>query len=214
VKIDYFEDPFVIVVKDMFTKSINQKILEEAISLKDLFMRGTTIHKSRQTIRTNQTAFYDNIYKDKREDSILLNSIGEIFEGKRFEGVRDVLSSSPFPLCILNVTTTHETQVSRYGDTGQKYEWHIDRTRNTRWISLVYHFYNEPKKFLGGDLRFSSSPLNKSKLLHDDYKSIKVENNTGYFFASNTSHCVENTTSPKKFEFGRFSVNCWIGMRE
>ena len=198
----------------MFPKNINKKILEEAISLKGFFEKGKTIDKEAEYIRTNQTAFYDEIYRDKRNESVLLTTIHNIFQGKLYNPVRDALHSSPFPLWILNTTTTHETQVSRYGDKGQKYGWHTDTITNSRLISFVYHFFNEPKKFKGGDLRFSSSPIVKNKLIHDDYKSIKVENNTGYFFGGNISHCVEKTISPKNFEDGRFSVNCWIGMKE
>jgi len=213
MKFDYIEDPFVLIIKDIFPKETNQKILEEAITLKKKFKLAETSGDESSWLRTNTMASYDVIYKDKRQDSVLLNSIDDIFRGKNYQYIRDVIISSPTPICLLTSTNKHETQVSRYGGKGQRYGWHTDNLGgSSRLISLVYHFFQEPAKFKGGEIRFSSSPNYDDKLIHDNYKSIKIENNTAYFFSSNISHSVTPTTSSSIFNHGRFSVNCWIGM--
>ena len=54
--------------------------------------------------------------------------------------LRDLLNSAPSPMRAFSQTNTHETQVSRYGDSNQKYDWHIDRLLdNSRLITFSYN---------------------------------------------------------------------------
>jgi Rps23 Pro-64 3,4-dihydroxylase Tpa1-like proline 4-hydroxylase len=43
--------------------------------------------------------------------------------------------------------------------------------------------------------------------------TIEPENNMAVIFGSRIPHTVLPTTSPKEFNRGRFSVNCWIGIK-
>ena len=216
MKYKLLHDYPVLMIENLFPKPINKKILEEAISLKKLYQTASTFGKKANWIRSNIVAYYDDIYNGRRQESVLLESIEKIFHHEKYSDLRDIINSSPYPLHHFNLTNIHETQVSRYGDKGQRYGWHADKGSNSeRLISFVYHFFEEPAKFKGGNINFSKLPTYKDKLLNsnDDYVSFPIKNNTGYFFPSYLSHRVEPTTSPKTFKNGRFSVNCWIGMR-
>ncbi len=54
--------------------------------------------------------------------------------------------------------------------------------------------------------RRAADPKIKAKKI-----TIKPENNMAVIFGGKTPHFVHPTKSPKTFNKGRFSVNCWIG---
>ena len=80
-------------------------------------------------------------------------------------------------------------------------------------ITVVY--YAGLKKYEGGELFFSNSPIIDGKLIEKkpEILAISPEPNTMYIFASNTTHAVAQTQSPEEFKLGRFSVNCWVGIK-
>ena len=60
----------------------------------------------------------------------------------------------------------HETQVSRYGNDGQLYNYHIDAfSDDMRQVTVVYYFHEEPKKYTGGEITLTSSPIYKGKII-------------------------------------------------
>jgi len=79
-----------------------------------------------------------------------------------------LLSSSQIPLNEFNQTNVHETQVSRYGDSSQKYDWHCDSDNKKRIITIVYYFHKEPKKYKGGEIELSRSPSAFGKIVDDN----------------------------------------------
>ena len=100
---------------------------------------------------------------------------------------------------------------------GQFYDWHCDSDDRKRIITAVYYFHKEPKKYKGGEIELSKSPSAFGKIVDDNKDNvitIPPENNMMVIFAGNVSHRVKATESPKKFDLGRFSVNCWIGKNE
>jgi len=205
-------EPYVLKIENVFTKKISQDILDEAVGLKNDFSVATIQNGVNKKTRDNQVIYYDNYYLNKRDKSVLLKNIGKFFANEDFG---NILRSSKDPIRRFPNTNYHETQVSRYGDNGQKYEWHIDNDgSNGRLITFVYYFNVEPKKYQGGNIVFSSSPIT-DKLVDNDLPQINEipQNNTGYIFDCYTAHTVLPTTSPKKFKDGRFSVNCWIGIK-
>ena len=208
-------NPYVLKIENVFSKKINKEILDEAVGLKNHFFDAVLANnRNDKSVRSNTALYYDTHYKDKRYESVLLTNIDKFFSDNNLSSI---LSSSKFPIRTFRNTNSHESQVSRYGDNGQKYIWHVDNSNNSnsRIITFVYYFNVEPKKYKGGEIVFSSSPItSESKLLDETMPQVKAipENNVGYIFDSYTSHTVLPTTSPKSFKNGRFSLNCWLGI--
>lgn len=201
-------------IEDVFSKDINQKIIKEAIKNKNTFKEALISDKNipNPKVRNNTVSFYDELYLNNRNESVLLKSLDLLFSDINF---RSVLSSSTYPFNLFPFTNTHETQVSRYGDSKQKYDWHIDRfDSEQRIITFVYYFNETPKKYKGGEILLTDSPLVGQKPINSkpNILKIKPKNNMGIIFSSTTPHCVSPTTSPIEFSKGRFSVNCWIGV--
>jgi SM-20-related protein len=210
--IDIFKDPVpYIVIKDFFPTQINKNIINEVILNESKFSDATIGKGLDKTYRSNMVAYYDIMYDNDRSKSFLLSAIdGKFGLDKDF---RELLSSSPYPMCDFPLTNYHETQVSRYGNQ-EHYDWHIDRMDNiTRHITCVYYFFKEPKTWSGGYLHLSDAPIMQKQLIGKYAKTISIEpeNNMAIIFSSTDSHRVEKTISTDIFEDGRFSANIWIG---
>lgn len=212
----YFKEPIPhIIFKNLFSKVANKKIIDEVISYKDKFISsgvGGGVSKPNPSLRTNTVLYMDRL---ERKTSFFLTEIDRLFaENQDF---RDILSSSPYPINEFLNTNTHETQVSRYGNEGQKYDWHIDSGEIHRKLSFVYYFWKEPKKFKGGIIELTSSPVfdgqTVERLSFSNAVSMIPVNNMAIVFGGKTAHRVTPTTSPTKFEDGRFSANVWIGFK-
>jgi len=213
MRICFFETPIIhLIIHDIFDKKTNEKILGEVIKLKPLFHDAVTSGNKGKTFRSNKVAYYDEIYNSNRQKSPLLSELDKLF---KTEKITETLISSPYPLNDFSSTNYHESQVSRYGNRGQKYKWHSDKMPNStkRLITFVYYFNKSPPKFSGGDFQITNSPIYDGNIIKKDakIKIIKPKNNIGIFFPSYCAHRVMETKSPKKFEDGRFSINCWIG---
>ena len=203
-----------IIFDNFFGTELNKKIFDEAIALESYFEDATTIGKIHE-MRVNQVCYYDNVYDSpvERVKSPLLKALNKKFQSEEF---RDILSSFAFPITEFPITNNHETQVSRYGNDKEFYKWHIDRLENnSRLVSLVYWFCRYPRKFKGGNIAITNSPITRGKLVEKSPKvlDINYKNDRAVVIGSTTPHTVYPTTSPKEFAAGRFSVNCWIGFR-
>lgn len=215
--IEVFFDPvFHIVVHNMFDEETENRIFEEVIENKDSFEQakiGKGYSRREKDFRSNTVLYYDEIFRNKRNESVLLEAIEKAFKDKK---IREMLNSSPYPLSEFGNTNQHEVQVSRYGDDGQKYKWHIDDGASTgiRKLTMVHYFGEHNYK--GGELQFTNSPIYNGKTIikKPEIKTIKPKNNMTVFFGGNTPHRVMPTKSSKVFEKGRFSVNCWVGYRK
>lgn len=217
--IEYYRTPVpYIIFRNIFTKIVNKRMLDEILSLKEKFVHSGTGGTTRYnpSMRTNTVLFLDAIFKIRKE-SFFLTTISRLFrEDKEF---REIVCSTAHPINQFMKTNRHETQVSRYGDEGQRYDWHQDRfVNNSRILSMVYYFWKEPKKWTGGDIQFTDSPIYDGKAIESliegkNLATIKPENNMAIVFGGQTAHRVLPTTSPKKFEDGRFSSNIWIGFQ-
>lgn len=213
MKFEFGYDPFYIVIRDVFTKKENEDIFKEAVSNKKNFEPAVIGEGKNTKFRSNLVAYYDKIYQTDRSSSKLLTKIDDLFKTDQF---KDVLSSSPYPITQFSKSNFHETQVSRYGDEGQKYNYHIDAfADDMRQVTVVYYFHEEPKKYTGGEITLTSSPIYKGKIMDKSRKEITItpENNMAVIFGGTTAHSVTPTKSLKTFSKGRFSVNCWIGRR-
>jgi len=208
-----FEPVPIIIIRDILTKKENKEILEEAVKNKKEFIHAVIGAGKKSDFRSNKVAYYDEMYRGDRSKSKLLSKLDVLFKTNEFN---EILSSAPYPINQFGLSNHHETQVSRYGDGGQLYKYHIDAfANNTRQLTLVYYFNEEPKKYKGGEIIFTRSPVYKGKPVDSNEEQIKLipENNMAVIFGSHTPHSVLPTTSPKTFSKGRFSVNCWIGIK-
>jgi|LWDU01.1.fsa_nt_gi Rps23 Pro-64 3,4-dihydroxylase Tpa1-like proline 4-hydroxylase len=214
MKFEFIYDPVpLIIIRDIFTKKENAEILAEVIKNKENFKPAIAIGKIEE-FRNNIISDYDMIYSQDRTKSILLTLIDKNFNNKKFI---EIINSFVYPINLLGQTNTHESQVSRYGDQGQEYKYHIDSfaENNNRMITLVYYFHKEPKKYKGGEIQFTRSPIHDGKVMDKNETPITItpENNMMVVFNSKVAHTVLPTTSPKTFDKGRFSVNIWVGVR-
>tara|TARA_R110002124_G_scaffold90286_2_gene230429 strand:- start:607 stop:849 length:243 start_codon:yes stop_codon:yes gene_type:complete len=80
---------------------------------------------------------------------------------------------------------------------------------------MVYYFNEEPKKYKGGKLVLTDSPIIKGETVDINAKTLSIdpENNMAVIFPSGIPHMVEPTTSSNVFSEGRLSVNIWIGRK-
>ncbi len=213
MKFEFIYDPVpLIIIRDIFTKKENAEILAEVIKNKENFKPAIAIGKIEE-FRNNIISDYDMIYSQDRTKSILLTLIDKNFNNKKFI---EIINSFVYPINLLGQTNTHESQVSRYGDQGQEYKYHIDSfaENNNRMITLVYYFNKEPKKYKGGEIQFTRSPISDGKIFDKNETPITItpENNMMVVFSSKVAHTVLPTTSPKTFDKGRFSANIWVGV--
>jgi Rps23 Pro-64 3,4-dihydroxylase Tpa1-like proline 4-hydroxylase len=215
MKIEVLRDPFCIIIKECFgDKSIlfMREIIKNQKRFEDARVGAHGKGVVNKAIRSNITAYYDDLYKDKRNMSPLLTHTGLFFQS---QFMHELMNSAPFPLNIFGKTNYHETQVSRYGDSQQKYDWHIDRlTDDSRLVTFSYYLCKFPKKFTGGEIVLSNGLLAENKIHGETNRhKLSVENDMLVIFDSRTPHCVMPTKSPKKFEDGRFSVQMWLGIK-
>jgi Rps23 Pro-64 3,4-dihydroxylase Tpa1-like proline 4-hydroxylase len=212
MKFEFIYDPVqLIIIRDVFSKKQNKEILEEAVKRKKDFQHSVIVAGKTPEFRSNDVAYYDNIYEGRRKESKLLSITQKLFDTTQFH---ELMASSEYPMHLFCRTNHHESQVSRYGNEGQEYKYHVDTlATSSREITFVYYFNEEPQKYTGGEITFTRSPIYKGKVFDKNTKTITLtpENNMAVIFGSNVAHRVSSTKSPKKFSSGRFSLNCWIG---
>ncbi len=210
----YFTIPIKhLVIEDFLTEEVNKKVLNEMIEQKVNYRPART-GKVIDDKRTNSSVSYDHVFKDNRDDSVLLNAMQGLY---RDSGFNILLSSMGYPFDHFSTQTINETQISRYGgEEGEHYGWHIDRfaPNNERIITIVYYCFNEPKKFTGGQIELASNVSWKDNPVGElDSKVYEIKNNMAVIFPSINLHRVHPTKSPDSFEDGRFSANIWVGFK-
>jgi Rps23 Pro-64 3,4-dihydroxylase Tpa1-like proline 4-hydroxylase len=217
MEFEFIYDPVpLIIIRDIFTKKENAEILAEAIKNENNFENSVILNNNSSQeedikFRNNIVAYYDRIYGSDRSKCKLIMLIDKVFKNDKF---REMFTSFLYPINLFGITNSHETQVSRYGDQGQKYNYHMDFD-GSRLITLVYYFHKEPKKYKGGEIQFTRSPIHDGKILDKNETPITItpENNMMIIFGSKIPHTVLPTTSPKTFDGGRFSVNIWLSKK-
>jgi len=203
---------FAILFYNFFDNKTNELIRLEAKHLQ--FSQAKLMTGIDKTFRDNKSVDYDEIYstKEQKNKSPLISAIQKKFSDSGFV---DILASSPYPLSEILAIDSFETSVSTYSE-NQRYKWHVDRfDASTRLISLVYYFFKEPKKFTGGNLGLTSSPVSKGNTieeLNENYLEVKPINNLAVVFGSNTPHCVLPSNVENE-EYIRYSANIWIGKK-
>ena len=219
-KLERLKDPDVLIIRNMFGKLLVQKFLKHMQSMKSEFQQAEIKGSQGQNlkdkkIRNNTALFLTQLFPGESITSSVLGR--NLVEAIQSGFLHQITNSSFYPIFDMATTNFSEIQVSRYGNAGQHYDWHIDRTlnNNQRWITLVYYFWKEPRRWKGGELGLTNGMTFNSKIIAQKPKpkiiKIRPENDMAVLFSSRTPHCVHNTISPNKFIDGRFSVNMWIG---
>lgn len=115
-------------------------------------------------------------------------------------------------------------EVNAYGD-GAHFQAHRDiaigsgraamgmKPNEDRFITAVFYFYREPKRFDGGALRLYRFGATPSGVGSEDESSVAFEpvQNSLVVFPSWATHAVERVTCPSgRFADFRFALNCWF----
>lgn len=109
-----------------------------------------------------------------------------------------------------------ESQLTAHND-GNYYKIHRDNSSsktNTRVLTYVYYFNQEPKAFSGGELQIYDSKINKynSYIPAQSFQRVEPRNNSIVFFLSRHFHEVLPVNCPSQnFADSRFTINGWIG---
>ena len=115
MEVEILRDPYCIIIKNCYG-SKSDLFLKEIEKNKKFFTESTIGYgegKIDKNIRSNTTAMYDDLYLNKRDLSPLLVNSQKFFNSNE---LHQLLGSAPLPFSLFNQTNTHETQVSRYGD--------------------------------------------------------------------------------------------------
>lgn len=107
-----------------------------------------------------------------------------------------------------------EMQLTAHND-GCFYKIHNDSgspETETRILTYVYYFYQEPKQFSGGELRLYETDINGSMVTPSDcFNTIEPVNNRIVFFDSRCKHEVLPVACPSRsFPDSRFTLNGWL----
>lgn len=219
-EIKYFEKPGPHIIIDNFFSNQNSKaILDEAIKLEPFYTQAMTIgaghtfdgckqcekirKASKLAVRDNTIISLDHQYKNKRYESVILSSFGEVLKDPNFI---NILIDKPSTFALIDYVNTSESLLSRYGQC-DFYKWHIDNTinREQRLITIIYYFNKEPEKFTGGELLFGAKST-------ENYKIIKPKHNRLIIFPSDMLHSVNDVKFlDSDFGSARFSLNLWVG---
>jgi Rps23 Pro-64 3,4-dihydroxylase Tpa1-like proline 4-hydroxylase len=123
----------------------------------------------------------------------------------------DILSKLDLPsFSIGNI----DSQLTAHND-GDYFKIHNDNgssETNTRVLTYVYYFNQEPKAFSGGELQIYDSKIeNNYYVASDSFQKIEPQNNRIVFFLSRHFHEVLPVKCPSQdFADSRFTINGWI----
>ena len=186
-------------IENFLTQAENQKILASVIKLEGYFEKSTT------SLNLNETNF--------RQSKVLhLAPISKARISNRIKlvlpQVLSKLSHQIFPIAKI------EGQVTAHNH-GHYYHAHNDNGMPEvakREITYVYYFYQQPKKFSGGELVLYDGKIDNNYYTQaNSFKKIAPINNTIIFFPSHYWHEVLPVNCPSKtFADSRFTINGWI----
>ena len=82
----------------------------------------------------------------------------------------------------------------------------------TRELTYVYYFYQEPKQFAGGNLKIYDTEIRQSGIdKNGSSQIVEPRNNSIVFFNSRCLHEVLPIKCPSQsFEHSRFTLNGWL----
>jgi len=189
--------------ENFLSNSENQQLLNYALEKKSDFVPAVISNE----LVTNRFKS-----KENRRASVLQSfaQFQELIVKKIKEMLPDVLTTLNVPEFSI---AKFETQLTAHNDRNF-FRTHVDNLYpvNTRFITYVYYFYQEPKAFTGGNLRIYDSKIQGEYYSKaDKFKTIEPKNNSIVFFFSSYLHEVLPVSCPSQaFADGRFTINGWI----
>ena len=190
--------------RNFLTDSENAALLRYALDSESLFVPTTVVSSARER--------QDHGHRSSKK---LSGSLGEWkpLLRQRFAHVFPEISKS---VGLKEDTIDRiELEVVAHNH-GDRFGRHLDTLyygkggpeKTTRFLSGVYYFFREPRRFTGGELRlypFGSSPP------PDQFAEVIPENKMAVFFPAFAAHEVLRVTcSSRLFADSRFAVNCWF----
>jgi hypothetical protein len=199
----------VLCIDDFLPEDDAQKVLQECIDLKKVYMParvfdGPSATKIDTNYRDNEVVYLDDVFRGSPERSDILRILKEKIWT---EDCKALWHDGYYIFDIVNYSTFQEAVISRYGD-GAFYKKHRDTRRDHityRLVTLVYYVNRLPEVFTGGTL-----------VLWQEQESVRLEvkHNRAVVFPSFTFHEVEKVKmTSEEWDQGRFSINYWIGFR-
>lgn len=203
-----FRSP-VLCIDNFLPEEDAQKILQECIDLKKIYMPATVFDgpsatKIDKNYRNNEVVHLDDVFRGSPRRSDILRILKEKIWT---EDCKALWHDGYHIFDIVNYSTHQEAVISRYGD-GAFYKKHRDTRRDHityRLVTLVYYVNRLPEEFTGGAL-----------VLWHEQESLRLEpkHNRAVIFPSFVFHEVEKVgMTSEEWDQGRFSVNYWIGFR-
>ena len=189
------ETPFLIV--DNFYNKKEQKLIWAELDFhKENFVvdegtanRGVAINNNGKSIANLSRIYLDELYKNKREQSNILQCYQKLFTREIINKYKEkTLAARTYA-----ITNTDWSQVSYY-ENNNNYEEHFDEFIH----SVLIWFYRKPKRFDGGDLIFT-----------DLNETVKCKHNRMILFPSYYYHKVNKVIMKEQYKnkgLGRFCL--------
>jgi Rps23 Pro-64 3,4-dihydroxylase Tpa1-like proline 4-hydroxylase len=204
MKISVIDPISVIILEDVFTEKEQKEIFSELCGyVKDgrLLTADQTYsatYEDGSLKKKNSAIYLDKIYSfDQRIESAILMNTEKILLSY---GIKNDLQNYNLFYGILKLANNHFTLVNYYEDSDY-YDFHHDASA----FSTLSFFFEEPKKFSGGNVIF--------KVDNKEFE-VDIKNNMSIFFPSFYEHKVVpikmNSESNKGSVSGRFSIAQFI----
>lgn len=152
---------------------------------------GTAYSKEGVCLKRNNGVFLKDVYADLVKSSIWL-ATREIFSGLTEE-------FSKLHMCNRTVlSTNYSTVLASYYEDSDYYLPHFDSSV----VTVLYWFFDEPKRFTGGNLTFS-----------DTGETVTVKNNSVLLFPSWAKHSVDTVSmepEDRGKKLGRYCISQFL----
>ena len=189
------ETPF-LVVDNFYNKEEQDLIWTELDFHKDNFVidegtanRGVAINNNGKSIANLSRIYLDELYKNKREQSNILQCYQKLFTREIINKYKEKTIAAR----TYAITNTDWSQVSYY-ENNNNYDKHFDEFMH----SCLIWFYRKPKRFDGGDLIFT-----------DLNETVKCKHNRMILFPSYYYHKVNKVIMKEQYKnkgLGRFCL--------
>ncbi|MEM9247032.1 MAG: 2OG-Fe(II) oxygenase, partial [Cyanobacteria bacterium P01_F01_bin.153] len=191
--------PSCVKIENFLSKEENETALTIALDNQEKFVGSSTTTDADDYRRSSvlYATYYENLYHLLRKRLL-----------KMMPTVMKQLKADPF------LVSEVEMQMTAHND-GCFYKIHNDSgspETETRVLTYVYYFHQEPKTYSGGALRiYETDLLGPATEPSEKFIDVVPDNNTVVLFDSRIKHEVREVSCPsRKFENSRFTLNGWL----
>jgi len=191
-----------VVTLENFLGDARQQLFEHVLKHKADFKLGTVIDRESEKAVVNE-----RLRRSKTLDN--LGGLEKLFTEHLKEVLSSVLTRLDHPAFPLRDI---EIQITASGD-GDYFRMHKDGgDDDTRELSFVYFFHQEPRRFSGGEFRiFDAQKVEDEYVPTDLSQTLSPRQDMIVFFPSVNEHEILPVRVPSRtFEDSRFTVNGWI----